>query len=688
MSVPLKRYRNIGIAAHIDAGKTTVTERMLYYTGRTHKIGETHEGKSVTDFMSQEKERGITIQSAATACEWRDHLINIIDTPGHVDFTIEVGRSLRVLDGMVAIFCGVGGVQPQSETVWRQADRYEVPRIVFVNKLDRVGADFFSVLQDIENKLQANIVATQIPVGQAEEFQGIIDVISRTFATYKTEDKGATVEYSDIPENYKDRVEELRSQLVEKVCEQDEQLFDKYLNEEEISEEEIQAALRKGTLSRELIPALCGSGFKNKGVQFLMDAVVDYLPAPVEVPAVHGVDPKAQEDISRKPSTQEPLSALVFKITSDPYGTMSFIRVFSGVLKAGTYIYNSSRDTRERISRLVRLHANKREEITELRAGDIGAAIGLKEAGTGDTICDADNKIILENIDIPKPVISASIEPVNTADYEKMTAALKKMTQEDPSFQFTYDKETGQTVISGMGELHLEVAVDRLQREHKVEARQGRLQVAYKETIQKPVQTEGKFIKQSGGRGQYGHVWIKFEPRERDAGFQFVDNIVGGVIPKEFINPVERGLRENMEGGGILGGYPVVDIKATLYDGSYHEVDSNEMAFQVAASMALKEAMKKGDACLLEPVMDVEVETPEEYMGDVMGDLNSRRGRISGMSEKQGTQIINAVVPLSEMFGYSTLLRSLTKGRASYSMEFYSYEKVPQHVQDHVLSSK
>jgi len=687
MSVPLKRYRNIGIAAHIDAGKTTVTERMLYYTGRTHKIGETHEGQSVTDFMSQEKERGITIQSAATACEWRDHLINIIDTPGHVDFTIEVGRSLRVLDGMVAIFCGVGGVQPQSETVWRQADRYNVPRIIFVNKLDRVGADFFSVVRDIEEKLQANVVMTQIPVGQAEDFQGIIDLISRTFATYKSEDKGATVVFSDIPDEYQEQVEELRAKLVEKACEQDDELFEKFLNEEDISEEEIKAALRKGTLSRSLIPALCGSGFKNKGVQFLMDAVVDYLPAPVEVPAVEGIHPKTKEEITRKPSTDEPMSALVFKLTSDPYGTMSFIRVFSGTVKAGSYVYNSTRDTRERISRLVRLHANRREDISELRAGDIGAAIGLKEAGTGDTICDADNKIILENIDVPKPVISASIEPVNTSDYEKMTTALKKMTQEDPSFQFTYEKETGQTVISGMGELHLEVAIDRLQREHKVEARQGKLQVAYKETIQKPVETEGKFIKQSGGRGQYGHVWIKFEPRERDAGFAFEDKIVGGVIPKEFIGPVERGLRETIESGGVLGGYPVVDIKATLYDGSYHEVDSNEMAFQVAASMALKEAMKKGDACLLEPVMDVEVETPEEYMGDVMGDLNARRGRISGMTDKQGTQIISAVVPLSEMFGYSTLLRSLTKGRASYSMEFYSYEKVPQHVQDQVLST-
>ncbi len=688
MSIPLEKYRNIGIAAHIDAGKTTVTERMLYYTGRTHKIGETHEGQSVTDFMSQEKERGITIQSAATACEWRDHLINIIDTPGHVDFTIEVGRSLRVLDGMIAIFCGVGGVQPQSETVWRQADRYEVPRIIFVNKLDRVGADFFSVLNDIENKLQANVVATQIPVGQADEFQGVIDLISRTFATYKSEDKGATVVFSDIPDDYKDRVEELRSQMVEKACEQDDELFEKFLNEEEISEDEIKSALRKGTLNRQLVPALCGSGFKNKGVQFLMDAVVDYLPAPTEIPPVEGADPATKEPITRKSSPQEPMSALVFKITSDPYGTMSFIRVFSGVVKAGSYVYNSSKGVRERISRLVRLHANKREDISELRAGDIGAAIGLKEAGTGDTICDENNQIILEKIDVPKPVISASIEPVDTADYEKMTTALKKMTQEDPSFQFTYDKETGQTVISGMGELHLEVAVDRLKREHKVEARQGKLQVAYKETLQKPVEAEGKFIKQSGGRGQYGHVWIKFEPRERDAGFAFEDQIVGGVIPKEFIGPVERGLREMMDSGGILGGYPIVDVKATLYDGSYHEVDSNEMAFQVAASMAFKEAMKKGDACLLEPVMDVEVETPEEYMGDVMGDLNSRRGRISGMAEKQGTQIISAVVPLAEMFGYSTLLRSLTKGRASYSMEFYSYEKVPQHIQDQVISSK
>ena len=687
MSVPLERYRNIGIAAHIDAGKTTVTERMLYYTGRTHKIGETHEGASVTDFMSQEKERGITIQSAATACEWRDNLINIIDTPGHVDFTIEVGRSLRVLDGMIAVFCGVGGVQPQSETVWRQANRYEVPRIVFVNKMDRVGADFSAVVNDIEEKLGANVVPTQIPVGSADEFAGVIDLISRTFATYKSEDKGATVVFSDVPDDYKDKVEEMRSQLIEKACEQDEALLEKYLNEEEVSEDEIKAAIRKGTLARELVPALCGSGFKNKGVQYLMDAVVDYLPAPTDIPPVEGVDPLTNEKITRKSSTKEPLSGLVFKLSSDPYGTMSFVRVFSGVLKAGSYVYNSNKEVRERISRLVRLHANKREEINELRAGDIGAIIGLKEAGTGDTLCSEDSKVVLENIDIPKPVISTSIEPIDTSDYEKMTTALKKMTQEDPSFQFTYDKETGQTVISGMGELHLEVAVDRLKREHNVDAKQGKLQVAYKEAIQKPVNTEGKFIKQSGGRGQYGHVWIKFEPRERDAGFEFVNNIVGGVIPKDFINPVERGLRETMESGGILGNYPVVDVKATLYDGSYHEVDSNEMAFQVAASMALKEAMRKADACLLEPVMEVEVETPEEYMGDVMGDINSRRGRITGMHERQGTQIINAIVPLSEMFGYSTLLRSLTKGRASYSMEFYSYEKVPQQVQDQVTSS-
>jgi elongation factor G len=684
MSVPLERYRNIGIAAHIDAGKTTVTERMLFYTGISHKIGETHEGGAVTDWMEQEKERGITIQSAATACFWGESQINIIDTPGHVDFTIEVGRSLRVLDGMVGVFCGVGGVQPQSETVWRQANRYEVPSIIFVNKLDRTGGDYFAVIDDINTKLKANAIAMQIPLGHAEEFYAIIDLLSREIVTY--DDKaGIETTRSAVPSEWQDKTEELRLKMVEKICETDEGLAEKFLNEEEVSEDELKSALRRGVLNREIVPAFCGTAFKNKGVQLLLDAIVDYLPSPLDVPPVEGEDPKTGDTLIRKASTKEPMSGLVFKIAADPYGTMSFVRVYSGILKSGSYVYNTTRGSKERISRLVRLHANKREEVAELKAGDIGAIIGLKDVSTGDTICDENSRIILEKIDVPDPVISTSIEPVSKSDYEKMTMALKKMTQEDPSLHFTYDKETGQTVISGMGELHLEIVVDRLKREHRVDAKQGRLQVAYKETLQSPVDAEGKYIKQSGGRGQYGHVMIKFEPKERGEGYEFADKVVGGIIPRDFIPAVDKGLKESIN-NGPLGGYPVVDIKATLYDGSYHDVDSSEMAFHVAASMALKDAMKRGNAVLLEPAMTVEVETPEEYMGDVMGDLNSRRGRILGMNEKHGSQIIEAEVPLAEMFGYSTHLRSISKGRASYSMEFKSYQVVPKSVQEQILS--
>lgn len=688
MSIPLNKFRNIGIAAHIDAGKTTVTERILFYTGATHKIGEVHEGETTTDFMEQEKERGITIQAAAIACTWNDSYINVIDTPGHVDFTIEVGRSLRVLDGMIAVFCGVGSVQPQTETVWRQANRYKVPRIMFINKLDRIGADYFKVIRDANAKLAAcNAVAMQIPVGESENFEGLIDLLTQKYYTFSEGDKGLVMSEGEIPADYQDQAEELRGLLIEKVCELDDVLAEKFLNEEEITLAEIKAAIRHGVINLKIMPAFCGTAFKNKGIQLVLNAVVDYLPSPLDVPPVEGVDPVNGNPVVLKPSTEEPLSGLVFKITTDPFGTLCFVRVYSGVLKSGSYIYNSTKGTKERLSRLVKLHANKREEIAELRAGDIGAIVGLKDAMTGDTVCDEAHKVILEKIDVPDPVISTSIEPASKADYEKMTIALRKMAQEDPSFRFSFDKETGQTVIRGMGELHLEIIVDRLKREHKVDATQGKLQVAYKEALQKPADVEGKYIKQSGGRGQYGHVWMKFEPLERGKGFEFVDAITGGSIPREFIAPVQKGI-EDARMSGALGGYPVVDFRATLYDGSYHDVDSSEMAFQVAASLALKEGMRQGDACLLEPIMKVEVETPEEYLGDVMGDLSSRRGRILGMEDRQGVQVINAEVPLSEMFGYSTTLRSMTKGRAAYTMEFNSYEKVPKNAQDLILAVK
>ncbi|HBL98469.1 TPA: elongation factor G [Candidatus Dependentiae bacterium] len=687
MNVPLDRVRNIGIAAHIDAGKTTVTERILFYTGLSHKIGEVHEGAATTDWMEQEKERGITIQSAAVSCKWHDCQINIIDTPGHVDFTIEVGRSLRVLDGVVAVFCGVGGVQPQTETVWRQANRYRVPRVMFVNKLDRIGADYFKVIKEANTKLHANAIAMQMPVGESENFKGIVDLLSRKYMTFSEEDRGSTVTVNEIPEELKDRTEELRAELVERVCELDERLSEKFLNEEEITTEEVKKALRKGVIERRIVPAFCGSAFKDKGIQLLLDAVVDYLPSPLDIPPVEGEVPREDRKVLRHADPKEPLAALIFKIATDQFGTLCFVRIYSGTLKAGSYIYNAGKGSKERVSRLVRLHANKREEIDELTAGDIGAIVGLRDVTTGDTICDEDNKIVLEKIDVPAPVISTSVEPKSKTDYEKMTIALRKMSQEDPSLRFTFDRETGQTVIRGMGELHLEIVVDRLRREHKVEATQGKLQVAFKETIQKTVQAEGKFIKQSGGRGQYGHVWIRFEPLERGKGFEFVDDVVGGSIPREFIPAVQKGLEEAIN-SGILGGYPVVDIRASLYDGSYHDVDSSEMAFQIAGSMALKEAMRNADACLLEPIMKVEVETPEEYLGDVMGDLNSRRGRILGMEERHGAQIVHAEVPLAEMFGYSTQLRSMTKGRATYTMEFDLYQKVPKSTQDQILSAK
>ncbi|MGC2310189.1 MAG: elongation factor G [Candidatus Babeliaceae bacterium] len=688
MSPLLEKLRNIGIAAHIDAGKTTVTERILFYTGVSHKIGEVHEGEATTDWMEQEKERGITITAAAITCWWKNFQINIIDTPGHVDFTIEVGRSLRVLDGMIFVLCGVGGVQPQSETVWRQKTRYRVPGIIFVNKLDRVGADYFKVLQDVNLKLQANAVAMQLPVGASEDFSGIIDVLTRKLVTFHEIEKSHEVVLSDVPAEYKDRVEELRLKIVEKACDVDEVLAEKFLNEQEITLEEIKGALRKGTISRQLTLAFCGSAFKNKGVQLLLDAVIDYLPSPLDVPPVIGQIPHTDRSEERAINVNAPFSGLIFKIMTDPFvGVLSFVRVYSGVLKAGSYVYNATKGTKERISRLVRLHANKREEISELREGDLGAAVGLKDVATGDTICDESHPILLEKIDVPAPVISTSIEPKTKADYEKMAIGLKKLMQEDPSFQFSFDKETNQTVIRGMGELHLEIIIDRLKREHKVEVAQGKLQVAYKETIQKSSDAEGKYIRQSGGRGQYGHVWIKFEPLQRGKGFEFVNGIVGGTIPKEYIPGIEKGLRDALN-SGILGGFPTVDFKATVYDGSYHDVDSSELAFQIASSMAFKEGMSKGSPCLLEPIMKVEVEVPDDYLGDVMGDLNARRGRILGMEAKVGNQVIVAEVPLAEMFGYATQLRSMSKGRASYSMEFECYREAPKHVQEQILGNK
>ncbi len=684
----LQKFRNIGIAAHIDAGKTTVTERILFYTGVTHKMGEVHEGETVMDWMEQERERGITITSAATKCMWKGHSINIIDTPGHVDFTIEVGRSLRVLDGMVGVFCGVAGVQPQSETVWRQARRYKVPRIIFVNKLDRVGGDFLRVVNDINQKLHVNAVPAQMQVGFSDEFSGIIDLLTRKLATFSEGDNGLTVTWSEVPAEHVEQMEKLRTQLVEKACDFDDEMAEKYLNGQEITLPEIKAALRKGVLSQEIAVAFCGTAFKNKGVQLLLDAVNDYLPSPLDVPPVIGKVPGTNEEQERKADVSEPLAALVFKIMTDPFvGVLTFIRVYSGEIKAGSYVYNANTGTKERVSRLVKMYANKREEIDSVKAGDIAAAVGIKDAITGHTLCSETHPILLESIDVPAPVIDSSIEPKNKGDYEKMVISLRKMMQEDPSFRFSYNQETGQTVISGMGELHLEIIVDRLKREHKVEVVQGTLQVAYKETIQKSVDSEGKYIKQSGGRGQYGHVWVKLEPLERGKGFVFEDDIIGGSIPKEFIPGVQKGIEEALN-SGVLGGFPVVDLKISLYDGSYHDVDSSEMAFKIAGSMAFKSGMAQASPVLLEPIMKVEVETPDEYMGDVMGDLNSRRGRILGMDDRAGTQVINAEVPLGEMLGYATSLRSMTKGRASYSMEFEAYREVPKHIEAAVVQKK
>jgi elongation factor G len=683
----LSKYRNIGIAAHIDAGKTTVTERILFYTGISHKIGEVHEGEAIMDWMEQERERGITITSAATTCSWEDHQINIIDTPGHVDFTIEVERSMRVLDGVVAVFAGVEGVQPQSETVWRQANRYRVPRVIFVNKLDRVGADFLRVVEDVKNKLDAPVLAMQLQVGHSENFTGIIDVVSQKMATFEGE-MGSEVVWHDVPQEYVEKVEQVRIQIIEVACDIDDDLAEKFLNEEEISEQDIKHAIRKGVAEIRIIPAFCGTAFKNKGIQLLLDAVVDYLPSPLDVPPIEGIVKGTEEVVRITADTKGPFYSLAFKIVTDPFvGILNYIRVYSGTLDTGSYVYNARNGSKERVSRLLKMHSNKREEVQSVQAGDIVAVVGVKDTVTGDTLCGDKKLVLLESIRIPDPVISTSVEPESKKDYEKMVLALKKMMQEDPSFQFTFDDETGQTIISGMGELHLEIIVDRLKREHKVDVKQGRLQVAYKETIQKSVNVEGKFIKQSGGRGQYGHVWIKLEPLERGKGFEFENKIVGGTIPKEFIAPVEKGLREAIN-TGVLGGYPVVDIKATLYDGSYHDVDSSEIAFKIAAGMAFKSGSKQASPVLLEPIMKVVVDVPEDHLGEVVGDLNSRRGRVLGMEPKGVTQEITSEVPLGEMFGYATELRSMTKGRGSYTMEFECYREVPKNVQEAILEKK
>ncbi len=682
-TIPLEKVRNIGIAAHIDAGKTTTTERILFYSGIVHKIGEVHEGTAVTDWMEQERERGITITAAAISTSWRDHKVNIIDTPGHVDFTIEVERSMRVLDGVIAVFCSVGGVQPQSETVWRQADRYKVPRIAFINKMDRTGANFFKVYDQLRDRLRANAVAIQIPIGSENELRGIVDLV-RMRAKIYTNDLGTDIEDTEIPEEVKQQAEEYRTKLIESVAETDEALIEKYLEGEELTEDEIRGALRKGTIAGTIVPVLCGSAFKNKGVQLLLDAVIDYLPAPIDVPPIQGTLPNGS--VAERPANDEaPLSALAFKIMADPYGRLTFLRVYSGILKKGSYILNSTKDQKERISRLIVLKANDRIEVDELRAGDLGAAVGLKNTFTGDTICEEGSAIILESLYIPEPVISVAVEPKTKQDMEKLSKALQSLSEEDPTFRVSVDPETNQTVIAGMGELHLEILVDRMLREFKVEANVGAPQVAYRETIRKHVKTEGKFIRQSGGKGQYGHVVIELEPGETGTGFEFVSKIVGGSIPKEFISPAEQGMKEACE-SGILAGYPVIDLKATLVDGSFHDVDSSEMAFKIAGSMAIKDGVLKASPVLLEPMMKVEVEVPEDFLGDVMGDLNSRRGQIEGMGSEQGIAKVTAKVPLAEMFGYATDIRSKTQGRGIFSMEFSHYDEVPRNVAEAIIA--
>jgi elongation factor G len=682
-SIPLERVRNIGIAAHIDAGKTTTTERILFYTGIAHKMGEVHDGAAITDWMPQEKERGITITAAAISTSWKEHKINIIDTPGHVDFTIEVERSMRVLDGVIAVFCSVGGVQPQSETVWRQADRYNVPRIAFVNKMDRTGANFYRVYEQIQDRLGANPVAIQIPIGSETEFQGIVDLVRMRARVYK-DDLGENIEDTEIPAELAEISQEYRAKLIEAIAEVDEQLLEKFLQEEEFSEAEIRQALRKGTISGAIMPMLCGSAFKNKGVQLLLDAVVDYLPAPIDVPAIQGTLPNG-EIATRKSSDDEPFSALAFKIASDQFGRLTFMRIYSGVLSKGSYIYNATKDKKERISRLVVLKSNERIEVDELRAGDLGAAVGLKFATTGDTLCDKDRPILLESLYVPEPVISVAVEPETKSDVEKLAKALQSLADEDPTFRVSTNPETNQTVIAGMGELHLEILVDRMLREFNVEATVGKPQVAYRETIRQPSDAEGKWIKQSGGKGQYGHTVIHLEPGEPGSGFEFVSKIVGGTIPKEYIPAVEQGVKEACD-TGIIAGYPLIDVKVSLVDGSYHDVDSNEMAFKLAGKMAIKAAVKKASPVLLEPMMKVEVEVPEDFLGDVMGDLNSRRGNIEGMDSEGGQAKVIAKVPLATMFGYATDIRSKTQGRGVFSMEFSEYSETPRNVAEEIIA--
>jgi elongation factor G len=678
--------RNIGIMAHIDAGKTTTTERILFYTGVSHKIGEVHDGAATMDWMEQEQERGITITSAATTCHWKDHRINIIDTPGHVDFTIEVERSLRVLDGAVAVFCSVGGVEPQSETVWRQADKYRVPRLAFVNKMDRIGADFFRGIAMIKDRLKANPVPLQIPIGSEENFKGVVDLVEMKGIVWNDESMGALYDEIEIPADLLEQAQMYREAMIEEISSHDDALMQKYMDGEELTIAEIKNAIRQCTLDIKICPVICGSSFKNKGVQNLLDAVLDYMPAPTDIPAIQGIDANTELPIERHASDAEPFSALAFKIMTDPFvGQLCFFRVYSGVMNSGSYVYNSTKGKRERVGRILKMHANKREEIKEVFAGDIAAAVGLKYTTTGDTLCLEDQAVILESIEFPEPVISIAIEPKTKADQEKLGLSLAKLASEDPSFRVKTDEETGQTIISGMGELHLEIIVDRLFREFKVEANVGKPQVAYRETITKKVKSEGKFVRQSGGRGQFGHVWLEIEPQEAGKGYEFVDAIKGGVVPREYIPAVDKGIKEALD-NGVMAGFPVVDIKVTLIDGSYHEVDSSEMAFKIAGSMGFKEGCQKASPIILEPIMSVEVVVPEDYMGDVIGDLNSRRGRIMGMEGRAGAQVVTSMVPLAQMFGYSTDLRSATQGRATYSMTFDHYEPVPKSVAEEIVA--
>ncbi|MEJ9150026.1 elongation factor G [Bacillus smithii] len=680
----LEKTRNIGIMAHIDAGKTTTTERILFYTGRIHKIGETHEGASQMDWMEQEQERGITITSAATTAQWKGHRINIIDTPGHVDFTVEVERSLRVLDGAVAVLDAQSGVEPQTETVWRQATTYGVPRIVFVNKMDKIGADFLYSVKTLHERLQANAHPVQLPIGAEDQFEAIIDLIEMK-AYYYADDLGSSIEEREIPDDYKEQAEEYRNKLIEAVAELDEDLMMKYLEGEEITNEELKAAIRKGTVNVEFFPVFCGSAFKNKGVQLMLDGVIDYLPSPVDIPSIKGTIPNTDEEEERHASDDEPFSALAFKVMTDPYvGKLTFFRVYSGTLNSGSYVLNSTKNKRERVGRVLQMHANHRQEISTVYAGDIAAAVGLKDTGTGDTLCDEKNPIILESMEFPDPVIKVAIEPKSKADQDKMSIALSKLQEEDPTFHAHTDTETGQTIIAGMGELHLDIIVDRMKREFKVEANVGAPQVAYRETFRKSAQVEGKFVRQSGGRGQYGHVWIEFSPNEEGKGFEFENAIVGGVVPREYIPAVQAGLEDAMQ-NGVLAGYPLIDIKAKLFDGSYHDVDSSEMAFKIAASMALKNAASKCDPVLLEPIMKVEIIIPEEYLGDIMGDVTSRRGRVEGMEARGNAQVVKAFVPLAEMFGYATSLRSNTQGRGTYTMHFDHYEEVPKSIAEEII---